>query len=94
MYVTKRNKTVIVLKFKYTMVKATFPRSLCFTVGKLSAGCAGTQLQSQHSGGKGRQICEFEGSLVHIERTARGYMDSVSKKPDDDDDNDSPTSLM
>jgi hypothetical protein len=29
------------------------------------AGCGGSRLSSQHSGGRGRQISEFEASLVY-----------------------------
>jgi hypothetical protein len=47
------------------------------------AGRGGTRLQSQHSGGRGRRISEFEASLVYkvSSRTARAIKrNPVSKK--------------
>jgi hypothetical protein len=47
-----------------------------------SAGCGGARLESQHSGGRGRQISEFEASLVCkvSSRTARAIQrNPVSK---------------
>jgi hypothetical protein len=42
---------------------------LSFVLGVLNltveAGCGGTRLYSQHSGGRGRQISEFKASLVY-----------------------------
>jgi hypothetical protein len=49
----------------------------------MPAGCDGARLQSQHLGGRGRQIPEFEASLVYrvSSRTARATQrNPVSKK--------------
>jgi hypothetical protein len=50
---------------------------------KLETGCGGARLQSQHLGGRGRGISEFEASLVYkvSSRTARATQrNPVSKK--------------
>jgi hypothetical protein len=47
-----------------------------------TAGLGGTRLESQHSGGRGRRISEFEASLVYkvSSRTARAIQrNPVSK---------------
>jgi hypothetical protein len=61
---------------KNTMTQATYKR-------KNIAGRGGTRLQSQHSGGRGKRISEFEASLVYkvSSRTARATQrNPVSKK--------------
>jgi hypothetical protein len=59
------------------------PRTFCCVKNELVAGRGGARLWSQHSGGRGRRISEFEGSLVYrvSSRTARATQrNPVSKK--------------
>jgi hypothetical protein len=58
-------------------------RDVYYCVKKKHARCGGTHLYSQRSGGRGRQISEFEASLVYkvSSRTARANQrNPVSKE--------------